>query len=295
VNLPARFVIVKGTEYFDGKQSRYVDYPLTDVLQMIGRAGRPGFDTVGSALVMVEESKKSFYKKFLYLPFPVESCLGTYRMCENLNAEIAIGSINSILEAVGYLTWTFYARRVAANPSYYGAASSEDKDVESFLLSVVQDSIKKLVDRGCIETDTADDEVDKVVRPTILGKTASNYYLQYRTPKQMLIGVTAARKIIMTELSVESSTSKAIRPSSRIELTSFTRPARVDEVSVAWILYALSSTHEFDELPVRHNEEHLNATLSKDLIWGADTSKLIGQGSSGDRNNLDTMADPHTK
>ena len=33
VNLPAHLVIVKGTEYFDGKQSRYVDYPLTDVLQ----------------------------------------------------------------------------------------------------------------------------------------------------------------------------------------------------------------------------------------------------------------------
>lgn len=38
VNLPAHFVVVKGTEYFDGKTSRYVDYPLTDVLQMIGRA-----------------------------------------------------------------------------------------------------------------------------------------------------------------------------------------------------------------------------------------------------------------
>lgn len=62
VNLPARLVIVKGTEYFDGKSSRYVDYPLTDVLQMIGRAGRPGFDTEGRAVVMVESSKKNFYK-----------------------------------------------------------------------------------------------------------------------------------------------------------------------------------------------------------------------------------------
>jgi hypothetical protein len=34
VNLPARLVIVKGTEFFDGKVSRYVDYPLTDVLQV---------------------------------------------------------------------------------------------------------------------------------------------------------------------------------------------------------------------------------------------------------------------
>lgn len=35
VNLPAHLVIVKGTEFFDGKTSRYVDYPLTDVLQVI--------------------------------------------------------------------------------------------------------------------------------------------------------------------------------------------------------------------------------------------------------------------
>ena len=116
VNLPAHFVIVKGTEYFDGKTSRYVDYPLTDVLQMIGRAGRPGFDTSGVALVMIAEDTKNYYRKFLYSPFPVESCLYE-KMCENLNAEISIGTINSTIDAVGYLTWTFYVRRVKANPS----------------------------------------------------------------------------------------------------------------------------------------------------------------------------------
>jgi superfamily II RNA helicase len=39
VNFPAHLVIVKGTEFYDGKQKRYVDMPITDVLQMIGRAG----------------------------------------------------------------------------------------------------------------------------------------------------------------------------------------------------------------------------------------------------------------
>jgi len=56
-------VIVKGTEYFDGKSSRYVDYPLTDVLQMIGRAGRPGFDIDAEAVVMCKEEMKPFYHK----------------------------------------------------------------------------------------------------------------------------------------------------------------------------------------------------------------------------------------
>ena len=41
-----------GTEYFDGKTCRYVDFPVTDVLQMMGRAGRPQFDDSGVACIL---------------------------------------------------------------------------------------------------------------------------------------------------------------------------------------------------------------------------------------------------
>lgn len=54
VNFPAHFVIVKGTEFYDGKLKRYVDMPITDVLQMMGRAGRPQYDNMGIALIMVK-------------------------------------------------------------------------------------------------------------------------------------------------------------------------------------------------------------------------------------------------
>lgn len=63
VNLPAHLVILKGTEFYDGKAKRYVDYPITDVLQMMGRAGRPQFDQEAKAVILVHEPKKSFYKK----------------------------------------------------------------------------------------------------------------------------------------------------------------------------------------------------------------------------------------
>lgn len=53
----------QGTEFFDGKQKRYVDFPITDVLQMMGRAGRPQYDQHGKAIILVHEPKKSFYKK----------------------------------------------------------------------------------------------------------------------------------------------------------------------------------------------------------------------------------------
>jgi activating signal cointegrator complex subunit 3 len=63
VNLPAHLVIIKGTEYFDGKTKRYVDMPITDVLQMMGRAGRPQYDTSGTAVILVHSPKKPFYTK----------------------------------------------------------------------------------------------------------------------------------------------------------------------------------------------------------------------------------------
>ena len=42
---------------------------------MMGRAGRPQYDSKGVAVIMVHEPKKAFYKRFLYEPFPVESSL----------------------------------------------------------------------------------------------------------------------------------------------------------------------------------------------------------------------------
>ena len=94
VNLPAHMVVVKGTEYFDGKQRKFVDFAITDVLQMVGRAGRPQFDTEAVACVFAHDIKKNFYKKFLYEPFPVESNLLEV-LPDHLNAEVVAGTIQA--------------------------------------------------------------------------------------------------------------------------------------------------------------------------------------------------------
>lgn len=46
VNFPAHLVVVKGTEFFDGKSQRYVDFPITDLLQVTTLDGCPRL-TVG--------------------------------------------------------------------------------------------------------------------------------------------------------------------------------------------------------------------------------------------------------
>lgn len=305
VNLPAHLVIVKGTEFFDGTLSRYVDYPVTDVLQMMGRAGRPQFDKEGVAVIMCEESKKNFLKKFLYEPFPVESCLEE-RLCETINAEVSIGTITSLSDAIGYLKWTFFARRVKLNPSYYGALSSSENDVDEFFLEIITDTVKKLHEHGCIHLDGTEG-TDSLVSPTPLGTACSNFYLNHRTPMQMLNGARSL-KSILSQHGAEVNHGEALAKQDFIHDGSSQRVARMQTLAtthemytyaVAKILFSLSATHEYDELPVRHNEEDLNLELSKSLPWGHDLSKVSWwkekkKHPSG-QNLFDMMSDPHTK
>ena len=189
--------------------------------------------------------------------------------------------------------WTFFARRVRANPSYYGAASGGDSDVESFLFSVAGDTLKLLQEHGCIETDDNDDDV----RATCLGVAGSEYYLKYQTPKQMDFGLRESAKMIMREMKDDSAdlNSRHQGLSNKSRLRPVSSSSRVDEVAVAWLLYTLACTHEFDELPVRHNEEILNEELSDKLMWGPDTSAVLAQGGKSSYTNPEVYADPHTK
>ena len=148
VNMPAHLVVIKGTEFFDGKTKRYVDFPITDVMQMMGRAGRPQFDTEAVAVVLVHDAKKNFYKKFMFEPFPVESSLADV-LPEHFNAEIVGGTISSVQEAVDYLTWTYFFRRLVVNPTYYGLTQLATESVDDFLSRLVEDAVAELEESQC--------------------------------------------------------------------------------------------------------------------------------------------------
>ena len=162
--IPVHLVVVKGTEVFDASKGGYVDLAISDVLRMMGRAGSGGgglgsfgggvasspssssssSHAAGVAVVMVAESKKAFYKKFLCEPLSLESALAeevggggdfsplssssfpsSSALADALVAEVASGSVRSRQGAVDFLTWTFHYRRLIKNPSYYGIEASE--------------------------------------------------------------------------------------------------------------------------------------------------------------------------
>eukprot|EP00096_Caligus_rogercresseyi_P011658 TRINITY_DN4662_c0_g1_i1.p1 TRINITY_DN4662_c0_g1~~TRINITY_DN4662_c0_g1_i1.p1 ORF type:complete len:616 (+),score=171.71 TRINITY_DN4662_c0_g1_i1:57-1850(+) len=224
VNFPTHLVIIKGTEYYDGKTKRYVDMPITDVLQMMGRAGRPQFDDVGVACVFVHDLKKNFYKKFLYEPFPVESSL-LGALPEHLNAEIVAKTIGSRQEALDYLSWTYFFRRLLRNPSYYGLEGVDDGNFNGFLTNIVDSVVDTLGASGCLE---ASEEDDGSLAASFIGRVASYYYLSHET-------VALLKDAIRGNMSIQD------------------------------VLGALSDVKEYSELPVRHNEDVINEELSKDL------------------------------
>ncbi|KAL9968716.1 hypothetical protein ACROYT_G020835 [Oculina patagonica] len=176
VNFPAHLVVVKGTEYYDGKTRRYVDFPITDVLQMMGRAGRPQYDESGVAVILVHDIKKHFYKKFLYEPFPVESSLLEV-LPDHLNAEIVAGTITSKQDAMDYLTWTYFFRRLLMNPSYYELEDTASDSVNKFLSALVENAVTEVESSACVEIG----EDGLSVTPTTLGRISSFYYLSHLT------------------------------------------------------------------------------------------------------------------
>ena len=247
VNLPAHLVVVKGTQFFDAKIEGYKDMDLTDVLQMLGRAGRPQFDTSGIARIFTQDAKKAFYKHFLHTGFPVESSL--HNVLDNhFAAEVSAETIATKQDALDYLTWTFFFRRLHKNPSYYGLEISAEENntiaaqqaANEFMIEMVDKSMAELAESGCLELHSNGD-----VDPTPLGKIMSYYYLSHKTIRQ---------------------------------LTQHAKPAASFQDVLSWMCRAT----EYDELPVRHNEDLINAELSANLPFKGDAFGL-------------PMWDPHVK
>ena len=57
VNLPAHIVIIKGTQIYNPEKGRWVELSPQDVLQMLGCAGRPQYDTFGKGVIITNHAE----------------------------------------------------------------------------------------------------------------------------------------------------------------------------------------------------------------------------------------------
>ncbi|GEM11682.1 DNA/RNA helicase, DEAD/DEAH boxtype [Rhodotorula toruloides] len=190
VNLPARMVIIKGTKAFIDGQLK--DYSDLEILQMIGRAGRPQFDTLGVACIMTDKASESRYANLVNaqasfyrsagsgasadLVRLVQSLLESGQVArlgvslvhgkltgpdlrslhksltEHVNSEITLGTIGDIPSALRWLRSTFLFVRITKNPAFYAIPGIKSTP-EARLEELCLEAIKELVGSGVVDED----------------------------------------------------------------------------------------------------------------------------------------------
>ena len=168
VNLPARCVVIRDTKLHDPLEGE-VDMSPLDVLQMLGRAGRPGYDDAGYAYVVTDGAEAGKYRRLLEEGKEIESRLAE-ELDAHLNAEVALGTIRDLDDVMDWLETTFYYVRARSAPEDY---QSEDR-----LRERVRETLGGLVEDGFVETDE-----ELGLEPTVLGRLASKFYMRLDTAR----------------------------------------------------------------------------------------------------------------
>jgi pre-mRNA-splicing helicase BRR2 len=186
----AHLVIVMGTQFFEGREHRYVDYPLSEVLQMFGKATRPMVDNISKGVLMLPAVKREYYKKFLNEALPIESHLQVY-LHDAFVSEISTKMIESADDAINWTTFTYFYRRLLANPSYYSLTDTSHEGLSAHLSELVENTLNELSDTKIIDLDNEDDTVT-ALNPAMI---AAYYNISYITMQTFLMSLSGRTKL----------------------------------------------------------------------------------------------------
>ncbi|KAI0335591.1 Sec63-domain-containing protein [Cubamyces sp. BRFM 1775] len=215
VNLPAHAVIIKGTQVYDSSKGAFTDLSVLDVLQVFGRAGRPGLEDSGVGFICTSEDKLTHYLDAVTSQVPIESKF-VAGMIDSLNAEIALGTVANVHDAVQWLGYTYLFVRMRKNPFQYGMGweeIAEDPYLGAKRNQLITSAALQLAEARMVAFDR---QTGSLVC-TDLGRIAAKYYIRHK--------------------SIEIFNEK-FRP----------------KMSEADVLAMLSMSTEFDQIQVRENE-----------------------------------------
>lgn len=173
-------VTILGTEYFDFKESRYVNYPAADILEMLGNV-KSDNQKPGKLLLLTSDNQKSYYKKFMSEPAPIESYM-YYFLHDSFINEINNLVITSKQDCIDWLTYTYFYRRIHANPSFYGVTDNSAYGISAYLTELVETTINDLVTTNIVEVQEAEDEESSdIISPLNGCLIASHYNISFLT------------------------------------------------------------------------------------------------------------------
>ncbi|WP_251328940.1 ATP-dependent DNA helicase [Haloplanus pelagicus] len=175
VNTPSRRVIVRDWRRYDGEFGGMKPLDVLEVHQMFGRAGRPGLDPYGEAVLLAKDhdTMDELFDRYVHAdPEPVQSKLAREpAMRTHLLATVASGFARSRDGLLDFLDRTLYAAQ---------------SDTTERLESVVDSVIEYLVANDFVER--SGDEL----AATSLGHTVSRLYLDPMSAAEIVDGLRAA-------------------------------------------------------------------------------------------------------
>ena len=177
VNLPCHLVIIMNTMGFNSRGLE--EYSDLEMMQMLGRAGRPQFDDSAVAVIMTRQAKARRYETLATGQDVLESKLHL-NLIEHLNAEISIGTIRDLPSARKWLGSTFLYVRLKQNPAHYKLEGSQSGQ-----------SLEERVDDICCRDTALLREYhlvteDENLRCTEYGHAMTRYYVAFETMKKFM-------------------------------------------------------------------------------------------------------------
>ncbi|QLK24608.1 ATP-dependent DNA helicase [Natrinema zhouii] len=203
VNTPARRVIVRDWRRFDPSAGGMAPLDVLEVHQMMGRAGRPGLDPYGEAVLLAkshEESEELFDRYVWADPEPVRSKLAAEpALRTHVLATIASGFARTRGGLLEFLEATLYA----SQSTEAGRLETVTDTVLAYLES------NDFIERDSGETDDSDDADaagaftsaadlaeesgrDETLEATSLGHTVSRLYLDPMSAATIVHGLESA-------------------------------------------------------------------------------------------------------
>lgn len=146
---------------------------------MLGRAGRPQYDTKGEGILITNHSELQYYLSLLNQQLPIESQMIS-KMPDMLNAEIVLGNVQNIRDAVTWIGYTYLYIRMLRQPTLYGIShdkAKEDPLLELQRADLAHTSALHLDRSGLIKYDRKSGNF----QVTEIGRIASHYYCTHET------------------------------------------------------------------------------------------------------------------
>ena len=253
VNTPSRRVVVRDWRRYDGTMGGMKPLSVLEVHQMMGRAGRPGLDPYGEAVLVASSHDEldELFERYVWAdPEPVESKLAAEpALRTHILATVASNFARSREGLLDFLEGTLYAQQTADRQRLEAVT-------DTVIEYLVRNGFLEREARGASDSPAAEprDQDGDELSPTSLGHTVSRLYLDPMSAAEIIDGLRAAQRDTGT------TTADASEDAGGFQTASEMREQTADsddppEITALGLYHLVARTPDMYELYLRSGED----------------------------------------